>query len=78
MRRKKRCVELRGKKGDLPSGLPPSWPPVLEVSPSLSALVSFFAHCPPLLAKEIKYSFINIVRNSLNIYPECHKEHSVC
>lgn len=46
-------MESRGEKGDVPSGLPPSWPLVLEVSPSLSAPASFFAHCPPLLAKEI-------------------------
>lgn len=35
----------------LPSGLPPSWPPVPEVSPVESAPVSFFAHCPPPLAE---------------------------
>lgn len=35
----------------LPSGLPPSWPPVPEVSPLESAPVSSFAHCPPPLAE---------------------------
>lgn len=58
-------LESCGKKHDLPSGLPPSWPPVPEVSPSESAPVSFSAHCPPPLAEEVTYT-CHVHRKAMN------------